>query len=136
MTNLEYVDQFLNETKVFFLSTTDGDQPKTRPLNVHLVHDGKLCFLTGDKKEVYQQLVNNPKIQIIALNRKTEWLRLEGKASLCEDQTIAEEYLQKSPFLKKHYDEAGMKLRLFQVDTATVEKRTWELLKTFPLYEA
>lgn len=136
MTNLEYVDQFLNETKVFFLSTTDGDQPKTRPLNVHLIHDGKLCFLTGDKKEVYHQLMNNHKIQIVALNHKTEWLRIEGTASLCSEQETAENILKNSPFLRKNYGEMGMNLRMFQIDAATVEKRTWELLDTFDLYEA
>lgn len=135
MTNLEYVDQFLNETGVFFLSTTDDDQPKIRPFNVHLIHEGKLCFLTGDKKDVYQQLMKNHKMQIVTLNRKTEWLRIEGTASLCEDQTIAEDILKNSPFLRKNYAELGMNLRLFQIDAATVEKQTWKLLDTFNLYE-
>lgn len=135
MTKLEYVDQFLNETHTFFLSTTDGDQPKTRPFNVHLIHDGKLCFFTGDKKAVYQQLMKNPKVQIIALNNKTEWLRIEGTASLCEDQTVAENALKNSPFLRKNYAELGMNLRMFQIDSATVEKQTWHLLETFDLYE-
>lgn len=93
------MDQFLNEAKVFFLSTTDGEQPKTRPSNVHLIHNGKLCFLTGDKKEVYHQLINNHKIQIIAFNHKTEWLRIEGTAYLCSEQETAENILKKQPIL-------------------------------------
>jgi len=50
MTNIERVDQFINDTRTFFLSTTDGEQPKARPLNFHFVINGKLCFLTGNKK--------------------------------------------------------------------------------------
>lgn len=134
MTNLERVDQFLNETRVFFLSTADGEQPKTRPFNVHYVVDGKLCFLTGNKKDVYKQLMENPKIQLISINQKTEWIRIEGKASLCSDQTFAEELLARSPFLRDKYGEMGMKLCLFQIDEGTVERRTWELLETFDLY--
>lgn len=134
MNNVDRVDQFLNETKVFFLSTTDGEQPKTRPLNFHFVIGGKLCFLTGNKKDVYKHLMANPKIQIVSINKKTEWLRIEGKASLCENQTFAEEFLENSPFLREKYGEMGMKLCLFQIDDATVERRTWELIDTFDLY--
>lgn len=79
--------------------------------------------------------MKNHKMQIVTLNRKTEWLRIEGTASLCEDQTIAEDILKNSPFLRKNYAEFGMNLRLFQVDVATVEKHTWKLLDTFNLYE-
>jgi len=134
VTNLERVDEFINDTRMFFLSTTDGDQPKTRPLNFHFVIDGKFCFLTGDKKNVYKQLISNPKVQIIAINKKKEWLRIEGSVSLCEDQTVANEFLQNSPFLRDKYKEMDMQLRLFQIDSATVERRTWELLETFDLY--
>jgi len=134
MMNLERVDEFINDTQVFFLSTANGDQPKTRPLNFHFVVGGKLCFLTGDKKNVYKQLMANSKVQIIAINKKKKWLRIEGSVSLCEDQTFANEFLRNSPFLRDKYGEMGMHLRLFQIDSATVERRTWELLETFDLY--
>lgn len=134
MTNLERVDQFLNETRIFYLSTTDGDQPKTRPFNFHFVIGGKLCFLTGNKKNVYKQLMANPKIQLVSVNKKQEWLRIEGKVSLCADQTFAEEFLAGSPFLREKYNEMGMKLCLFQIDDASVQRGTWELLETFDLY--
>ncbi|WP_296845864.1 pyridoxamine 5'-phosphate oxidase family protein [uncultured Methanobrevibacter sp.] len=32
----ERIDEFLNEAKVFFLATVDGDKPKNRPLGFHL----------------------------------------------------------------------------------------------------
>jgi len=103
-------------------------------LNFHFVIGGKLCFLTGNKKDVYKQLMNNSNIQIISLNKKREWLRIEGKVSLCEDQTFAEDFLANSPFLREKYGEMDMKLCLFQIDDATVERRTWELIETFDLY--
>jgi len=69
----------------------------------------------------------NPKVQIIAINKKKEWLRIEGSVSLCEDQTAANEFLQNSPFLRDRYKEMDMQLMLFQIDSATVERRTREL---------
>lgn len=135
MTNLERVDEFINATRVFFLSTTDGDKPKTRPLNFHFVINGKLCFLTGNKKNVYKQLMVNPKVQITAINPRSEWLRIEGTTSLCEDQDFAEKFLANSPFLRDKYAEMDMKLCLFQIDEASVEIRSWGLLEQFDLYE-
>jgi len=76
----------------------------------------------------------NPKVQIIAINSKKEWLRIEGTVSLCKDQTFAKEFLARSPFLGDKYAEMGMDLCLFQIDDASVERRTWELLETFDLY--
>jgi len=60
----------------------------------------------------------NPKVQITALNQKTEWFRIIGTASLCKDQSVAEQYLANSPFLRKNYVEMGMNLCLFQIDNA------------------
>lgn len=34
------IKDFLNETKVFFLATADGDQPKLRPLGAVIEEDG------------------------------------------------------------------------------------------------
>lgn len=38
-------------------------------------------------------------------------------------------FLANSPFLREKYGEMDMKLCLFQIDDATVERRTWELRK-------
>ncbi len=135
MTNLEKVDEFLNEAGVFFVSTVDGDQPVTRPFNVHYILDGKLCFETGDKKNVYKQMMANPKVQITAINRKTEWLRITGTVSLAPDQTMAEQHFAHSKFIRENYERMGMMLHTFQIDEATVEKNTWQPLEKFDLYE-
>ena len=58
------VNDFLSEAGVFFLATADGDQPKVRPLGAHMEMDGKVLFGVGDFKEVYRQLVANPKVEI------------------------------------------------------------------------
>ena len=52
----ERIDEFMNEAKVFFLATVDGDKPKNRPLGFHLLKDGKLYFGVGNFKDVYKHL--------------------------------------------------------------------------------
>ena len=74
------IKDFLNETKVFFLATVDGDQPKLRPLGAFIEEDGKLIFGVGDFKNVYRQLKKNPLVEIAACKPDGHWLRYTGKA--------------------------------------------------------
>ena len=43
-TNIEKVNQFLDEAKIFYFLTTDGDKPKGRPFGFHMLDDGKLIL--------------------------------------------------------------------------------------------
>ena len=61
------IDGLLAAAKVFYLATVDGDQPKLRPLGAHHVVDGKVWFGVGEFKNVYRQLVANPKCEVVAL---------------------------------------------------------------------
>ena len=74
------INDFLTEAGVFFLATVDGDQPKLRPLGAHFEMDGKVLFGVGDFKDVYKQLVADPKVEIAALKPDRHWLRYTGKA--------------------------------------------------------
>ena len=57
MTNIEKVNQFLDEAKIFYFLTTDGDKPKGRPFGFHMLDDGKLYFGCGTFKNVFSQLM-------------------------------------------------------------------------------
>lgn len=46
------VNEFLTETGVFFLATTDGNQPKLRLLGAHMQVVGKNIFDVGDFKNM------------------------------------------------------------------------------------
>ena len=56
MNNLEKVVNYLDQAGVFFVTTTDGDQPKCRPFSFKIAYDGKLYFGEGTLKEVYLQM--------------------------------------------------------------------------------
>lgn len=67
MSNAAKVSNFLDKAKVFYFLTTEGDQPKGRPFSFHLLSDDKLYFGCGTFKDVYKQLEQNPKIEILAM---------------------------------------------------------------------
>ena len=50
------VFDFIKEAGIFYLATTDGDQPKIRPLGAVIEADGKVIFGVGTFKDVYKQL--------------------------------------------------------------------------------
>ena len=114
------VSDFLNEAGVFFLATVDGDQPKVRPLGLHLEVDDKVLFGIGDFKEVYKQLLANPKCEIVAAKEDGHWMRYTGKAVFDEDDKYAEMALESAPHLRQIYnEETGNKMKMFHLEDAT-----------------
>ena len=113
------INDFLNEAGIFFLATADGDQPKIRPLGLHMEMDGKVLFGVGDFKDVYKQLVNNPKVEIAAAKNNGHWLRYTGRAVFETDGKYAAAALEASPDLKAIYnDETGNKMMMFHLEDA------------------
>ena len=115
------VNDFLTEAGVFFLATVDGDQPKVRPLGMHLEIDGKVLFGIGDFKDVYKQLQANPKVEIVASKPDGHWLRYTGKAVFETDPKYAKAALDSMPTnLKNIYNETtGHKMMVFHLEDAT-----------------
>jgi uncharacterized pyridoxamine 5'-phosphate oxidase family protein len=114
------INDFLNEAGVFFLATEDGDQPKLRPLGAHLEMDGKILFGVGNFKDVYRQMQENPKVEIVACKQGGHWLRYTGTASFETDEKYAEMMLDAAPNLRNIYNEkTGYKLAVFHLEQAT-----------------
>lgn len=116
------INDFLTEAGIFYLATEDGDQPKLRPIGAHFEMDGKLLFGIGTFKNVYKQMVKNPKVEIVALNKKAQWLRYTGTAVFETDPKYAAYSLEKNPGLKKVYNEqTGKTLGIFHLENASAE---------------
>ena len=98
------VNDFLSEAGVFFLATADGDQPKVRPLGAHMEMDGKVLFGIGDFKDVYKQMVANPKVEICGFSKGT-WIRIAGKMKEDDRVEAKKSMLDNYPSLRAMYDE-------------------------------
>ena len=68
MSNAAKVSEFLDKAQVFYFLTTDGDQPKGRPFGFHLLDGDKLYFGCGTFKNVFRQLTENPRVEVLAVN--------------------------------------------------------------------
>ncbi len=118
---IETVENFLREVPTFYLATVSDNKPKCRPIGFHLLQNGKIYFGVGTFKDVYKQLEMNPYAEICAC-RGGKFLRYYGKVVFEDNDTIAEAVLEKSPGLKKLYNESsGHKLGIFHLEEAVAE---------------
>ena len=104
MEHLETVKNYLQECKTFYVATVDGDQPRVRPFGVAEVYNGRLYIMTGKKKNVFKQMVANPKFEITAVKPSgAEWIRVSGRLVNDDDVKAKEFLLDKNPSLKGMY---------------------------------
>ncbi len=98
------VINFLNENPIHYLATTDKEgNPKVRPFKFMLEKDGKLFFCTSNQKEVYQEISNNPNLELCVCSPKYQWIRLSGKAVFSNDLTVKTRILEANPLIKSIY---------------------------------
>ena len=121
LSNMEEAQTYLKECGVFYIATTDSDQPRVRPFGVAEIIDGRLYIVTGKKKDVYKQMTTNGKFEICALKPSgSEWMRING--TLVEDETIAvkEEMLNRNPSLQSMYSATDENMAVLYITNATV----------------
>ncbi len=107
MSNAAQVNEFLGNAGMYYLATVDSEgQPHVRIFTSHSVVDGKLYIQTGNKKEVFKQLMANPKAEICAFS-KGKWMRITGELVHDDRVEARKAVLDAQPELRNvyHYDE-------------------------------
>ncbi|MDF1494476.1 pyridoxamine 5'-phosphate oxidase family protein [Caproiciproducens sp. CPB-2] len=115
---MDEILQFLTENPTFYLATVEGSVPKVRPFGFVMKYDGKLCFCTNNRKNVYKQMKENPHIEISTTNKDSEWLRLRGKAVFCTSRESKQAALAAAPYLSNLYQIDDGIFEVFFIDEA------------------
>ncbi len=71
---------------VFYLATSENDQPHVRPFDNACIYNNELYIGTNNNKLVFSQLKNNPQIEIFGLEHGT--IRFTATATVIEDEEI------------------------------------------------
>ena len=82
MTGNEKILQYLSAVPAWYLATSVDDQPHVRPFSFAAEQDGKIWFCTATTKDVWDELVANPKFEATAWWPGHGWLILRGRAGL------------------------------------------------------
>ncbi|MPN06815.1 hypothetical protein SDC9_154072 [bioreactor metagenome] len=127
--------QFLQESGTFYLATTEGDQPRVRPFGAVFEYEGKLYILTNNTKECFKQMLENPKVEISAMNKNGQWIRVTGEVANDDRREVKEFALEAHPSFKTLYSvyDGIISVLYFSKGTATISSFTTSP-DTFPLY--
>ena len=100
---MKKVVEFLSANPVQYLATVGRDgKAKCRPFMFSFEKDGKLWFNTGNQKDVYKDMQDNPNIEICVSSPDFAWLRVSGKAVFVNDLAIKAAALE-NPIVKANY---------------------------------
>lgn len=100
------VAEFLHENPVQYLATVGRDgKAKCRPFMFSFEKEGKLWFNTGNFKDVYKDMQENPNIEVCISSPEYQWIRISGKAVFVDDRAIKEAALE-NPIVKGNYQTA------------------------------
>ena len=113
------VSKFLEANPVQYLATVGRDgKAKCRPFMFSFEKDGKLWFNTGNQKDVYKDMQENPEVEISVSSPEYAWIRLHGKA-VFENNMDAKEMCIQNPIVKGQYGEATNPIfEVFYLDNA------------------
>jgi uncharacterized pyridoxamine 5'-phosphate oxidase family protein len=95
---------------VFYIATTEGDQPHVRPFDGAVFDAGQLFIGTNNDKAVYQQILKNPKIEIFSMENGT--VRFTAEAYPVKDAKMNKEIFD---LLDKNYTETSVALNLVKI---------------------
>ena len=101
---MKEVQEFLKECGVYYLATVDNNEPKVRPFGTIEIFEDKLYIQTGKSKDVYKQILANPKVEISAF-KDGKWIRLSGKLVPDDRREAKKDMLDKNPSLRGMYNE-------------------------------
>jgi Uncharacterized conserved protein len=127
--------EFLQESGIFYLATTEGNQPRVRPFGAVFEYEGKLYIVTNNTKKCFQQMLENPKVEISGMNKTGQWIRVTGEVAHDDRREVKEFALEAAPSLKRMYsvDDGIFAVLYFTKGTATISSFTTEP-ETFSLY--
>lgn len=87
----------MKKTGTFFIGTMDGDQPRVRPFGAVAEFEGNAYICSNNQKAFYQQVMQNPKVELCGMQPDGCWVRLtctlarddrdEARAAVLADPT-------------------------------------------------
>lgn len=110
---MKRVLNFLRESQVFYIATVEDNKPKLRPFNAVTAFENRLYIQTAKDKEIYQQLLANPYIEICTAEPSGSWIRLSAEAYEDTRREARLHMIKTVPMLKKMYSADDGRMTVF-----------------------
>lgn len=96
--------KFASENPVTYIATVDGDQPRVRAFAMWFADETGFYYHTGTPKRVYQQLRENPNVELCFYAPGEQgagrMMRVSGKAEFLEEKALEERLYRDRPWVK------------------------------------
>lgn len=102
MTTEEIFD-LIKDSGFGFLATTEGKQPRVRPMMPYLDDDGQLLLALLSHSRTIKQIQENPLVEICYVDRKMWLCRITGKAKISQDLGKKEIVWNNIPMLRQYF---------------------------------
>jgi pyridoxamine 5'-phosphate oxidase len=116
----EEILTFINENRIGYVATVEGDTPHVRALSTYKADEQGILFQLSAVKEMYQQLMKNPRVEVCYTGPGKQ-VRISGTAEFLEEKAVKEQALKDRPFLQGLVDEKGIDIiKVFRVKDPVV----------------
>ncbi len=112
--------ELLRQAKTFFIATAEGDQPRVRPFGAVAEFDGKTYIAMNNTKNVFKQLMANPKAEICGMI-DGEWFRMHGTLVRDDRNDARAEFLAQAPIPMYKADDGIFEIFYFSEVSGAVE---------------
>lgn len=118
---MEEIIRFFDDAKMFFIATVEDNQPRVRPFGGLLMYNNKLYFNTNSTKNVYKQMIENPKVELCAFD-KGIWIRICGQAIKETSDELKEAMFKAQPGVAKLYQGKEDIFEVFSLQKVVAKK--------------
>lgn len=115
--------ELLKQAKTFYIATIEGDQPRVRPFGATAEIDGKTYLSMNNTKEVYKQIMANPKVEISGMIGG-KWFRMHGTLVRNNTNEARAEFLKQCPLPMYTVDDGIFEILYFSEVSGTIESFT------------
>ncbi|MDD3375083.1 MAG: pyridoxamine 5'-phosphate oxidase family protein [Candidatus Omnitrophica bacterium] len=102
MTKQDAID-LIKDAGFGFLATTEGDQPRLRPVGPYVTEEGKILIALLSHIRSIPQIKKNPKVEMCFVDRKMSYCRIAGKAIVTNSDESKKTMWDNSPMLRQYF---------------------------------
>jgi pyridoxamine 5'-phosphate oxidase len=97
----------LNANPTCYFASVEGNKPHVRGLAMVKADENGLIFQSWTLKDVHQQILKNPEVELCFNIKDGKQIRVSGWAEIVDDMALKQEVVVQRPFMKPIIDEKG-----------------------------
>ena len=86
-----------------FLASTEGNQPRVRPMMPYLTEEGELLLALLGRSRTIAQVKSNPNVEVCFVDRKMWYCRVAGYAEISHDLSKKQTVFENVPMLRQYF---------------------------------